>query len=175
MFWGNSRNLWFWWKKCGFCPKRINKKIFFCQKCSLSNKKHNNENRPSVKRTWQILCIQFWTFLLLNAICLGICNSLLDFILKGHSSRLSAQIWMGVFSFAFAFMWTKISDKNQKFEIFGQKHVCPSANLSVSIPFTFGESRSDGRRYRLAVYPTKTHKISSAHIIFFCCKDAYLY
>ena len=41
------------------------------------------------------------------------------------------------------------------------------SNLSMSNPFTSGESRSDGRRYRLAVYPTKTHEISSAHLFFF--------
>ena len=29
----------------------------------------------------------------------------------------------GVFSFVFVFMWTTVSDKNQNFEIFGQKHV----------------------------------------------------
>ena len=69
--------------------KKNNNQIFnFCRKCSLSIKKHNNENRisfgPSVKRTrtWQILCIPIWTFLLFNAICLGISKSLLDFIFK---------------------------------------------------------------------------------------------
>ena len=28
------------------------------------------------------MCITFWTFLLLNVICIGICNSLLDLIFK---------------------------------------------------------------------------------------------
>ena len=46
------------------------------------------------------------------------------------------------------------------------------SNLSMSNLFTSGESRSDGRRNRLAVYSTKTHEISSAHIIVFCCKDS---
>ena len=64
----------------------VPKKIIFCQKCSLSIKKRKNENRisfwPSVKRTWQILYIPVWTFLLFNGICIGICNSLLDLIFK---------------------------------------------------------------------------------------------
>ena len=44
------------------------------------------------------------------------------------------------------------------------KQICPSN------PFTYGESRSDGYTYRLAVYPMKTLEISSAHIMFLCVK-----
>ena len=40
----------------------------------------------------------------------------------------------GVFSFAYAFMWTTISDKNQNFEIFGQKHVFEQNSKISGIP-----------------------------------------
>ena len=100
-----------------FLSTKKSKIYFFCQKCSLSIKKHKNENRisfwPSVKRTWQILCNPFWTFLLFNANCIGICNSLLDSFFKWSYLAFECSDLDGVFSFAFAFMWTTISDKNQ--------------------------------------------------------------
>ena len=78
---------------------------------------------PSVKRTWQILCIPFWSFLLFNAIYIEICNSLLDLILNRSYLEFECSDLDGVFSFSFVFMWTTISDKKQNFEMFGQKHV----------------------------------------------------
>ena len=47
---------------------------------------------------------------------------LLDLIFKRSYLAFEGSDLDGVFSFAFAFMWTTISDKNQNFEIFGQKH-----------------------------------------------------
>ena len=68
-----------------------------------------------------MLRIPFWTFLLFNAICIGVCNALLDLILKFYVAFEGSDLG-GVFSFAFAFMWTTIADKNQTFEIFYQKY-----------------------------------------------------
>ena len=47
----------------------------------------------------------------------------LDLTFKGYILSLSAQLWMGLFSFAFAVMLTTISDENQNFEMFGQNQV----------------------------------------------------
>ena len=72
----------------------------FGQKCSLSIKKHKHENMKTASHSdlplkdmadfvYPILDL---SFLLFNAVCIGMCNSLLDLILKGHISRSSAQI-----------------------------------------------------------------------------------
>ena len=122
----------FFIKQFGFCKKKKKKKKKknnFCQKCSFSIKKHKNKNEnrisfwPSVKRTCQIFCILFWTFLLFIAICIGICTSLLDLIFKQSYLAFECSDLDGGFSFAFAVKWTTISNKNQNFEMFGQKHV----------------------------------------------------
>ena len=76
-----------------------------------------------LKRTWQILCITFLTFLLFNAICIGICTSWVDLICKRPYLAFECSDLAEVFSFAFAVMWTTILDKNKNFEIFDQKHV----------------------------------------------------
>ena len=88
---------------------------------ALSIKKHETENRipfwPSVKRTWQILCIPFRTFLLFNAVCIGICNSLLDLSFKRSYLAFEVSDLDGVFNFVFAFLWTIIKKKKKKKKI----------------------------------------------------------
>ena len=80
------------------------------------------------------MCIPFWIFLLFNAICIGKCNSSFDLIFKRSYLAFECSDVDGVFSFAFAFMWTTISDKNQNFENFGRKHVFMQASKISGIP-----------------------------------------
>ena len=62
-------------------------------------------------------------------------NSLSDLIVKGSYLVYETSDLDGIFSVAFAFMWTTILDKNQNFEIFGQNHVVFLSKIQSFLEF----------------------------------------